>query len=597
MPDDAPLRLSDQLAEFFDVNFHSLATAAWAMLAMQVVKVFVLNRVTPKLMKGLPGISKEGLAAKPLVVCEAVLTQSNYISPPEGVLLMWLTYHFVKVYPADSRRVSNFSSDLRDGRVFAAAILSHVPGLKVLSGLKKSDKQAAWQSNAQAVVTAMSEIGLDYVPSSSLILEGSELELMLLALSLFHVLPSYVPKATLEFDGRLNERISKQIELSNPSGRPLVYLPNLAGSSAFSMASGEVRIDPRSSVLVPIDFFPRFSRPSEGSVRFACKREPGGAVGSTLVFNLKGAVESFKPSDSINVDARLYDLTPVELMVANPFSNDGDFTICLKEDEDVSVVKAAPAKRGAKGKPTISSVDAVTSHAVLPKTGFFCKRDKIKIRAGEKVPLLLSFLPLRLAKYKATIFLKDEACGEFVLEVTGESTLPVCGDSIKFSAENRATIVKDIMISAKNVAFEKCRSGLVERFGAAAAKELLKSIYDVTGLDYSVEYLSPFLSGPQHVTVNEPVGTARKKGEEGKSEGRDTKTPRGSADANRLSLEVRPKGPGMYSGKIILRSALDIRCVNGGEGLTRTEWLRSSAPSPRWGQGRRWTSPAPPVRA
>ncbi len=50
----------------------------------------------------------------------------------EIVLLKWLQLHYNKVYPKDARRVTNLSSDLRDGVVLAALFKSHVPGCKAL---------------------------------------------------------------------------------------------------------------------------------------------------------------------------------------------------------------------------------------------------------------------------------------------------------------------------------------------------------------------------------------------------------------------------------------------------------------------------------
>ena len=58
---------------------------------MQVVRVFVLARVTVKSLRSLPGM--EGCQMPP----DSALLNSNVYSTAEAVLLAWLTAHFHKV--------------------------------------------------------------------------------------------------------------------------------------------------------------------------------------------------------------------------------------------------------------------------------------------------------------------------------------------------------------------------------------------------------------------------------------------------------------------------------------------------------------------
>lgn len=82
------------------------------MLLYQVIKLFVVNRLTPKLLKSLPGVDPKSLGAMHVV-------GSNVYSPSEGLLLGWLSYHHAQIQPTDKLVVSNFDSDLHDCRVRA----------------------------------------------------------------------------------------------------------------------------------------------------------------------------------------------------------------------------------------------------------------------------------------------------------------------------------------------------------------------------------------------------------------------------------------------------------------------------------------------
>lgn len=52
---------------------------------------------------------------------------------------------------------------------------------------------------------------------------GNESELLLFTLFLHGALPHYVPKASVTFKGGLHKQLTKSIELSNPSKKPILY--------------------------------------------------------------------------------------------------------------------------------------------------------------------------------------------------------------------------------------------------------------------------------------------------------------------------------------------------------------------------------------
>ena len=83
-----------------------------------------MSRYTPKSIKAIPGIDPKHYPA-------IHNTGSNVYNSSELCLLSWLSYHYTKVNPGDKAPITNFDSDLHDCRVFAAAVISHVPSVQL----------------------------------------------------------------------------------------------------------------------------------------------------------------------------------------------------------------------------------------------------------------------------------------------------------------------------------------------------------------------------------------------------------------------------------------------------------------------------------
>jgi hypothetical protein len=132
-----------------------LAMESWLTVFYQVLKIYYLNRVTPKSFKNLPGMPPTETAVEPN------MTKSNCYSVPETILLKWLTFHYCRVNPMHPKVVTNFDADLQDGLVFAALIKSHYGNADALLDLKASvqyEEQVMF--NAKRVIEAVQEIGL-----------------------------------------------------------------------------------------------------------------------------------------------------------------------------------------------------------------------------------------------------------------------------------------------------------------------------------------------------------------------------------------------------------------------------------------------------
>ena len=110
--------------------FPYLQLESWITIFYQVLKIYYLNRVTPKSFKALPD-----MPAIETNVDQAMQT-SNLYSIPETILLKWMQFHHNKINPLHPKRITNFDADLQDGTVFGALIQSHYGPTKALKDLK-----------------------------------------------------------------------------------------------------------------------------------------------------------------------------------------------------------------------------------------------------------------------------------------------------------------------------------------------------------------------------------------------------------------------------------------------------------------------------
>jgi hypothetical protein len=147
---------------------------SWITVFYQVLKIYYLNRVTPKSFKNLPGLppAETGI--------ENNMTKSNCYSLPETILLKWMTYHYCKVNPMHPKILTNFDADLQDGQVFSSLIKSHYGNAQALQDVKAG---AAYEEhfllNAKRIIEAVHEIGLQTHLTPNDIVQPSARELLL----------------------------------------------------------------------------------------------------------------------------------------------------------------------------------------------------------------------------------------------------------------------------------------------------------------------------------------------------------------------------------------------------------------------------------
>ncbi|CAH1800026.1 unnamed protein product [Owenia fusiformis] len=453
----------DQAIE--DELFEAVSKRAWVDILLQILKILVMGRITPRQLKNMPNPNKniEMPTVNPDPLC------SNIYSVGERIILAWLNHHYEqqryniwqncsKGGVPPSRWIVNFDFDLLDGLVLAAALGAHLPFL-VKTHLQDMYTQpnTAEQClhNALKLVNALRYIGIDYDIQAIDITDPNPISLMLLVVYLYQKLPQYLPKSNLEFVSSLHSTVMRQVKLSNPSGKPLTYHVLIAGHDAqdFSTPKGDtVIIAPKQTIMLTVEFTSRFLRPAE-AVLVLVGRRAGSAVGSTLVFNLRTTIDNISPKTTIKCESPAYELTNVPIDVENPFNEAGDFRIVLVEAKSIlgdtkSPIFKSPEK---KTKKVRSKIDNGKKRAETPEeristkskslldvqteanqedasnlmSACFCPMDTVHLEANGTSTIELHFLPFHTGKRQCSIIFINEKVGEFLYSIEANATLPL----------------------------------------------------------------------------------------------------------------------------------------------------------------------------
>lgn len=553
-------RIRDQAEK----GFSQRSKQCWLTVMYQVVKVFILSRVTPKQYKTLAGMTAEAAD-----IDHGTLV-SNVYSHGESILLHWLTYHFANENPHAARRLVNFDSDLADGLVLAAVLLAHSPNLKSLGTIIHDCKDAEHRlANCRMVCDALKEFGLVYHITPEEIAHPSARNMLMFALYLYHKLPFFVPKTVIEFKGALDQSMVKHIELVNPSKKPVNYVVRLEGSMDFAINADTVKLEPKGrngdKVKFAVHFKSRFSKPVEGRLVFTSERDSG-ANASTLVFLLKSNITSRTAVELHEMNSSVYNAENLEIAFRNPFNDDCTFQVMLLPVDEPTPAnplgKSTSSKKKGKKK---GDFNLKTPAEELFPTAFWCKTDKLKVRAGAVARLPIQFLPLRCGSYRTQIVFLDENIGELMHELIGESGLPETHETIKWTLIGKQSVAREIVVPFQNQFLERARQATLDRVsslsrkqrealkaaptepGAPRRMQVLKADLIKDNTAYSVSSSSPFFIVPPSVMISKEDPEAKRP-----NRGKDL------ADTM-LPLTFNPKAPGLYKSEIVLQSAVDTR--------------------------------------
>jgi len=153
--------------------FPYLSMESWITVFYQILRIYFLNRVTPKNFKALPGVPASESSV------DASMSKSNVYSVSEAILLKWMNYHYNQMNPMHPRLIYNFDDHLVDSTVFAALIRSHYGEATALKDFRNvAVDNTHFVHNANCIVKCISQIGISTHIKAEDIYEPSARELL-----------------------------------------------------------------------------------------------------------------------------------------------------------------------------------------------------------------------------------------------------------------------------------------------------------------------------------------------------------------------------------------------------------------------------------
>ena len=123
----------------WEQEWASLHVDAWINVVFQVLRVFVLQRVTLKQYKNLSGVAfnptlgshnNEFGTTSELKAADSAMSGSNVFSLAESTLLRWMSLHAnLSTASAVPVWLTNFDKDLEDGTALCQLVASHIPSM------------------------------------------------------------------------------------------------------------------------------------------------------------------------------------------------------------------------------------------------------------------------------------------------------------------------------------------------------------------------------------------------------------------------------------------------------------------------------------
>lgn len=542
-----PVRLPEK-------KFQIRATHAWVTMVLQTIRVLYLARITWKALKAAPPSPAIQLASAHekwgSLAQEPTSVGSNILSVPEGLLLKWLTVHLQhdKVFSGgkgsaaaaaaaanekgsgeatgaaarrrqqeaqsaqDSIRIVNFDEDLRDCKAWAACVIAYLPSAAAKFDIRTKEANPdsgftvapatamEFERNATILIDVLVSYGINPRMTARELLENSARDNLLFTSMLFHALPQYLPKSSIKFRGKLLEKITKTIELTNPSRMPVDYDVVLDGDRDFKLLDKKLRLEPKSSASFSVSIAPRFSSPRTARLYFVSSHA-GAFNAATLSFALETDVEhdcALKTIDTI--EASMYEQVVHEIMVENPFQGAGTFVMRLQHEymkptpssDDAAGGAAAAGRGGSRVSRGVSSnrgpggaggqQEGGNKQLQYPEEeslqtfpdAFYSPSDSLTFKLGERsTKLTLQFMPMVRGKHKVRILFTSTPSanstsspehGEFAYTFIGTCHPPKAFDSLQVATEGSVPVQREVPIPVKNALLDKAFALVEERF-------------------------------------------------------------------------------------------------------------------------------------
>eukprot|EP00041_Stephanoeca_diplocostata_P040567 m.1639941 g.1639941 ORF g.1639941 m.1639941 type:complete len:2316 (+) comp38926_c0_seq1:162-7109(+) len=406
-----------------EAEFEAVQTVAWTRVVMQMVRVFVVSKVTQAAL--------ERETHDYITHVQRDIPNRSHYGADEVRLLDWLTYHLQQHTGNVDASVTNFDADLQSGTALAAVITAYVPAMAtqaLRTVYPKPQNEDECRHNACCVILALQSLSIcDHAWHWSDITAPHPAVLIPAVTYLFEVLPQFRPQETsILFEGALRERIRRCITLSNPSAAPIAYRVRLEGSTDYTCAERTLRVPAKGQAPLELWCTPT-SYESSHATLYLLGRTTGGSRAAVLAYNLDARSHTAASSSQLHVKSACYEKLAFEVPVTNTFAEAATFQVSVAEVSATAARKSArqelsPSKRTLSGrKEALLHKDAFADNH---RRALWTSVQEITLAPHETRAIPCHFCPTRLGSYRGAVLLSNAALGQVEAVVTAYGDLP-----------------------------------------------------------------------------------------------------------------------------------------------------------------------------
>ncbi|KYM78570.1 Uncharacterized protein CXorf59, partial [Atta colombica] len=275
----------------------------------------------------------------------------------EKFLLAWLRYHYeqqrerdwmtdrhINMNPQEKqdvakyRVIQNFHYDLSDSLVLIAVTAAYCPFLidKYFNNLYIcSRSQQEMLHNAICLITAWRKIRLGFIITPMQLVNPNQVQILMLVVHLFQVLPTYVPCAKIKFNCSLSQIITKQINISNPTDNIVNYLLLLINNdnNFFTILRpvSILHLNAHDCGQIQIQFHAKKIQKNRAYLML-CGRAIGPYFGRNQTIILEGCIDNLGIASKYTIRSKLYQIVEINLKISVPYQNAAKYDIWMTDE-------------------------------------------------------------------------------------------------------------------------------------------------------------------------------------------------------------------------------------------------------------------------
>lgn len=331
---------------FTKQKFHEYSARCYLDLILQSVKIFILNRLKMFDVEIEPPTSEEQNSEErlsaistltPITYNIHVLRPNNSIySTNEHILLYWLQYHYDgqknrlwKSLLTDGtnrlpeKEIKLFEENMNDSLVFACVTNAYCPYLSntLMDMYVPPFSFEEYHHNACTIIKAWNLLNFSFTVEPDDIVNPNGVNMFLLTLYLFEILPSFFPKDLLTLQAKLTQESKASINLTNSSEHQIFYAVTFFNndSGSFTAETEVFKLPPKKVATLKIQYHAK-KISSQRAVLVLSGELPGQKYGRSRAIYLNGLTDLNYSVKKVEIKSECFKIERMKIQLFSPYN-------------------------------------------------------------------------------------------------------------------------------------------------------------------------------------------------------------------------------------------------------------------------------------